>query len=174
MYGRPVKPSSWDEFFLRQVYLYAARSKDLSSKMGAIIVNPNTNTVLSGGYNGLCRKVNDLKQNRHHSPEKYFWYEHAERNAIYNAARNGIATDNQIMYTNGIPCTDCMRGIIQSGIVKLYTHLQCTSIQLKHSTKYADHFDRAYHMMAEAGVQLLQVDKTLNVSTTLSGKVWEV
>ena len=53
-------------------------------------------------------------------PAKYSWIEHAERNAIYTAARNGVGLEGSSMYLNWYPCVPCARAIIQSGIVCLY------------------------------------------------------
>jgi dCMP deaminase len=41
---------------------------------------------------------------------------HAEANAIYFAARNGIATAGAILYVTHSPCMKCAEAIIQSGI----------------------------------------------------------
>jgi len=42
---------------------------------------------------------------------------HGERNAIVNAAREGISTKGATMYMNcGIPCTPCLVEIINAGI----------------------------------------------------------
>jgi len=52
-------------------------------------------------------------------PEKYLFFEHSERNAIYNAARNGTALNNSVFYVTGFPCVDCLRGIVQVGSKKI-------------------------------------------------------
>lgn len=109
---------TWDEFFFTLVDAVAAKSKDTSSKVGCVIVGTR-NEVLSLGYNGLPRKANDSVVARLERPLKYKWFEHAERNAIYNAAANGITLLNSVLYVTFHPCTDCMRGIIQSGITKV-------------------------------------------------------
>ena len=45
---------------------------------------------------------------------------HAERNALINAARAGIATKGTIMYMDcGIPCTPCLVEIINAGIEEI-------------------------------------------------------
>lgn len=45
---------------------------------------------------------------------------HSERNAIVNAAKNGISVDNCIMYVNcNVPCFDCLKEIINSGIKEI-------------------------------------------------------
>jgi len=47
-------------------------------------------------------------------PAKYLWLEHAERNAICNAARAGTATEACTIYVEIMPCMDCARAIVQA------------------------------------------------------------
>ena len=63
--------------------------------------------------------INDDVPERQERPEKYFWFSHAERNAVYLAARVGIPVEGCTMYTNGIPCTDCAFAVIQAGITEV-------------------------------------------------------
>ena len=46
---------------------------------------------------------------RFQRPTKYMFFEHAERNAIFTAARHGIRTDGAIIYVQALPCVDCAR-----------------------------------------------------------------
>ena len=110
----------WDKFFVGMAEYASTKSKDRSTKVGAVIVGTSHN-ILSIGFNGFPRGVNDNVDARHDRPAKYMYTEHAERNAIYNAARHGIRLDGAILYLNGggLPCDDCARGIIQSGIVEV-------------------------------------------------------
>lgn len=62
-------------------------SKDRSTKVGALFLHPTEYTQLASGYNGLPRKCNDELPERHERPLKYSYFEHAERNAIYNVVR---------------------------------------------------------------------------------------
>lgn len=112
---------SWDQYFMTLAYLAAMRSKDDSTHIGAVIVGPD-NEVRSMGYNNFVRGINDYEEERYERPEKYHWFEHGERNAIYNASRVGIRTDCCKMYTQLTPCTDCARAIIQSGITEVIIH----------------------------------------------------
>ena len=95
--------------------LVAMKSKDKNTHIGAVIIGPD-NELRSTGYNGFVRGLNDDVEERQESPEKYYWMEHAEKNAIFNAARVGIPLKGCRMYTNGVPCMECARGIVQSGI----------------------------------------------------------
>jgi dCMP deaminase len=103
------------------MYLIAMKSKDEKTQNGAIIVGPD-NEIISTGYNSFPRGINDNLHERQERPEKYFWFEHAERNAIYNAARIGVSLKNCKIYVTGIPCMDCARGIVQSGINEIVIH----------------------------------------------------
>lgn len=112
----------WDRYFIGMCFYLAVKSKDRSTRLGAVIVGPN-NEVLSTGYNGFPRGVPDSVEEYHTRPTKYFVTEHAERNAIYNAARHGIKLDSSRLYVpfnpNASVCCDCARAIIQSGIVEI-------------------------------------------------------
>lgn len=106
---------NWDDYFMNMAYLVAMKSKDESTHIGAVVVGPD-NEVRSVGYNSFPRNVDDNLKERQERPEKYFWFEHAERNAIYNATLLGTSLKGCKLYTNGIPCMDCARGVVQSGI----------------------------------------------------------
>jgi len=95
-------------------------SKDRSTKVGCVLVSED-NTVLSTGWNGFPRGVKDDIDDRHDRPAKYEWTEHAERNAVFNAARYGIKIKGATAYLNWepYPCTECMRALAQSGIVRI-------------------------------------------------------
>lgn len=111
---------NWHDYFFQMAELVSEKSKDRSTKVGAVIIGPD-NEVRSVGFNGFPRGVNDDIDERHERPAKYKFTEHAERNAIFNAARAGICTKGCTMYMNftPIPCTDCTRAVIQSGIIRV-------------------------------------------------------
>lgn len=110
----------WDKYHIGFAIHACSKSKDRSTKVGAFIVGPY-NEPRSAGFNGFPRGVNDHVEGRHLRPEKYLFTEHAERNAIFNAARSGVSVDKCTMYMNfePCPCADCARAIIQSGIIRL-------------------------------------------------------
>ncbi len=137
---------NWSERFVALAEHISGWSKDRSTKIGAVIVGSNRE-VIAMGYNGFPRCVDDFPEERHERPEKYFWTEHAERNAIYNAARVGTPTQGTTMYTNWYPCSDCARGIIQSGIAAVIVNL----VNMDHP-KFREDFIRVEVMLREAGV----------------------
>jgi dCMP deaminase len=95
----------------------ATRSKDPITKVGCVVVE--NRRVLATGYNGMPRKINDDILSRYEPENKYAWFEHAERNAIYNAAYMGTALKGSTLYVTLAPCVDCARAIIQVGIARI-------------------------------------------------------
>lgn len=163
-------PPSWDELFMRHVYLIASKSKDKFTKIGSILIK--NNRIISEGYNGICSMVNDNVVERNERPEKYFWYEHSERNCIYSAARFGISTLDSVLYTNSTPCADCSRAIIQSGITEIVIHKQWKDSELQlNRDKWSESANRSVVMLQEAKVKLRIFDKFLNILVFLDGKV---
>jgi len=110
-----MKEVNWDDLFMTMVYLIAMKSKDESTHIGAVVVGPD-NEVRSMGYNSFPRGINDYIVERQEKPGKYEWFEHGEANSVNNAALVGIPLKGCKMYTNGIPCTNCARSVINSGI----------------------------------------------------------
>lgn len=111
----------WDERFLRQAEYIASWSKDTSTKVGCVITTPDRR-ILSTGYNGVPRGVDDNPKllNRHdREQDKYLFYEHAERNALYNAANIGVSVKDSTAYITMPPCADCARGLISSGVKRV-------------------------------------------------------
>jgi len=159
IFGTPFEnytPPSWDEYFIKIMYMVAEKSKDPKTKIGAVLVKDKR--IISTGYNGLCRGVNDNIGLRFVRPAKYSWFEHGERNAIYAAARHGIATEGTTMYTNGVPCIDCARAVIQAGVVKVIVHKAYEDMsasaarQKSDQSQWKGHNDVSLTMFQEAGV----------------------
>jgi dCMP deaminase len=95
-------------------------SKD-STKVGAILLAPGSHQVLSLGYNGMPRNVDESIERRWERPTKYKYVEHAERNALYNACRHGTPLQGCVAVVTMFPCCDCARALIQAGVSTLVT-----------------------------------------------------
>lgn len=102
----------------------ASKSKDQSTKVGASfksVYNGMPTHPISFGYNGMPRGLDDNHPERNERPEKYIWYEHAERNAIYNAARPML--QDKIIFLSTFPNMESARGIVSTGISEVVTDL---------------------------------------------------
>jgi dCMP deaminase len=145
----------WSEYFINIAEQVKLKSKDERTQIGAVIVGTD-NEIVSTGYNSFPRGINDDVPERQERPEKYFWFEHAERNAIYNAARIGVSTLGTTMYmTCGISCADCARAIISAGIKKV---VFCSTSVSANSVKWQESAERSNQMFKEAGIEIEYYD----------------
>jgi dCMP deaminase len=139
---------SWKEYFRGIAHQVKLKSKDRYTQIGAVVVGSD-NQIVSTGYNSFPRGIDDSLDWRQERPEKYYWFEHAERNSLYNAALIGVSTKGCTMYlTCGIPCSDCARGIINSGISKIV----CERVGGAIGNLWDEHAKRSIEMFNEAGV----------------------
>jgi dCMP deaminase len=142
----------WKEYFLNIAEQVKLKSKDKFTQIGVVIVGKD-NEILSTGFNSFPRGLNDNVNERQERPEKYFWLEHAERNAIFNAARIGVSLKDSTMYmTCGVSCSDCARAIINSGIKTIYCNTidsKSTNIELWNDAK------RSLVMFEECGIEVI-------------------
>jgi len=98
--------------------LVSSWSKDRSRKVGSVIVDQR-NIVLSLGWNGFPRGIDDNVDARHQRPVKYKFSVHAEMNAILNHQGNSLLGSS--LYATLFPCANCAQAIIQSGIKEVIT-----------------------------------------------------
>jgi dCMP deaminase len=143
---------------LKEAYEFAWKhSDDKSTKTGAVIVTPNLNQILAYGTNCFPPGV-VMSEERFLSPLKYKFIEHAERDAIYSAAKQGIKLEGSTMYMPWSPCHDCARAIIESGIEELVGH---KSMIMKTPQDWQGSIDDASEMLHEAGIRLFMYDGKL-------------
>lgn len=140
--------SKWDKRFIEMATLVASWSKDTNTKVGAVVVDKDR-IVLSMGYNGFARGVDDEIASRFDKPIKYLFTEHAERNAIFHAARHGVSLKGCSLYATMFPCADCTRAMIQAGI----TELVAPTPDVEHPT-WGQSFKVSIAMLEEAKVNI--------------------
>jgi dCMP deaminase len=133
------------------------RSKDPNTHVGSVIADSD-NVLVATGYNSLPRGLEideqELRISRENG-EKYLWIEHAERNAIYNAARRGTILKGCKVYVPWLPCADCARGIIQTGIAEVIIHQNGQEFYDLHTNgKWVEQHKRTITMFEEASVKL--------------------
>lgn len=134
----------WDAFFFAVSDTCANMSKDESTRLGAVVVGPDRE-IRATGFNSFPRGVVDTDPGRQVRPIKYYFIEHAERNAIYNAARVGVSLKGCVLYCQWEPCADCARAIIQAGISSVVVRERCPE-------RWGESVTLGGLMLAEAGV----------------------
>lgn len=144
----------WDRYYLEICKVVASRSKDPNTHVGCVIVGP-AHEIRSTGYNSFPRGIRDDVPERLARPAKYLWIEHAERNAICNAARAGTPLEGCTIYVEIMPCMDCGRAIVQAGIVEVVVSGE--RMAQYSSDYYREHFGLVETLFSEARVRVRRV-----------------
>lgn len=120
-------------------------SKDPSTQIGAIAVKDKR--LVSTGYNGFPRNIEDLDERWNNREEKYKYVVHAEMNCIYNANYHNQSLKGSTMYIVGLPvCHECAKGIIQAGVVRVVAKYKDAPLKWSKSTEITT------KMFKEAGI----------------------
>lgn len=149
--------------WLRIAYNQARNSPDLSTQNGAIIIDESAGAkyspVIGWGCNTLPNGI-EITPERLERPAKYLWTEHAERNAIYCAAKLGAACKGATMVCPWFACADCGRAIIQAGITRVVGHKKMFD---ETPERWRESIENAWTMFREAGVETILVEGSLGV-----------
>lgn len=131
--------------FMARCVEVASQSPD--DMVGCVLVDLNNN-IISEAYNDIVDGL-ECRESRCTRPHKYKWIEHAERNAIYKACREGKSLKNTTAYINRWPCVECCRALIQSGIIKVVVPQRP---DLNHP-RWGDDFRLVFQMFDESGME---------------------
>lgn len=105
----------WDTRFLDLAQVVSKYSKDPSTQVGAVIVRPDK-SILSVGYNGFPRRMEDSLELLNNREEKYSRIIHAEVNALLQAKTDVTGCT---LYTYPFMCCDrCAVQMIQAGVTE--------------------------------------------------------
>ena len=139
--------TDWNRRFLALAEHIATWSKDPSTKVGAVIVDADRR-IISTGYNGFPRDVEDLDQRLNNRDVKYEMIVHGEINAIVFANQNLQGTT---LYTwPFMPCSRCAGIVIQSGI-------RTVVAPYNDNPRWQASFELTEQMFREAGIKLVIV-----------------
>ena len=95
----------------------ASKSPNKIRQVGAVILMCDGTEPIAA-CNTFPKGIADLDW-RHEGDGRFVWMEHAERNAIFDAARHGRALAGATIASTFFPCIDCARAIVQTGIARL-------------------------------------------------------
>lgn len=148
---------------IEQCRILSKQSTCPRRRIAAMLIDPETNTIVSDGYNGpprggghlcggeLCdRDTMSIRSGTHLE----IGCHHAELNCIINAARVGNSTTGKVMIVTAEPCLMCAKAIHHAGIPEVhivsggYTGAARTGVSYlrEHGTKVISH----YHHLTEA------------------------
>lgn len=138
--------NKWDKRFLELAKHVASWSKDPSTKVGAVIVD-KSHRVISVGFNGFPRGIEDSEEFLNNKEEKYKRILHAEQNALIFAHSKELKEATLFVYPLP-PCNRCALDIIQYGISRV------VSYEIDDSSKWKDSIELTKQLFKEAGVEL--------------------
>ncbi len=146
----PARPG-WDTYFMEIAGIVSKRSTCIRRQVGAVIVKDRR--ILATGYNGApnglkhCAELGCVRQEKNVAPgERHELCRglHAEQNAIIQAAYHGVSINKAVLYSTHLPCSICVKMIINAGIAQVF-----------YLEGYPD--DLAAHLIAESGIIVKQV-----------------
>ena len=115
---------SFEDLFVETTKLVAKRSSCVKAQQAALLIKDNR--IISFGYNGPpAGTLNCLEDGGEEicgkdSNGSCFLGVHAEQNAIGYASRNGIDTEECIIYCTMSPCISCAKLVVAAGIKEFY------------------------------------------------------
>ncbi len=115
-------------------------------RVGALLVAADGTEIAA--CNTFPAGVRDLEE-RHKGDGRFVWMEHAERRAIFEAARRGVATAGAHLTTTFFPCIDCARAIVDAGVACLDAPAPDFDDPV-----WGASFGRSQTILAEGGVEI--------------------
>lgn len=105
---------TWDQYFMSFALIASKRSTCDRLNVGCVLVV--NNRIISTGYNGFLKGCP-------HRSKVIDGHEqltiHAEQNAICDASQRGVSINNAIAYVSHLPCINCFKLLIASGIKEI-------------------------------------------------------
>lgn len=116
------------------------------------------------GANQFGRGIDPTDPANHEKPRKYGRIVHAERAAIFSAAKRGMRLDGAVMVALWAPCGGCAQAIVESGIRRLYAHgerMDATPERWKAEVEFGLEICRL------GGVEVIRVEGPVDAGVTI-------
>ena len=153
----------WDRFYLGLAKFWSTKSKDPSTKVGAVLVNWDHQQEFCG-YNGFAKGVLDLPERLELRDLKYKYIVHAEVNAITKALRCNMAKGSTLYVYPAfmLPpiCHDCAKFAVQAGIKEVVGYNpDYSNARWK---RWEESIGISQTMFTEAGITWRGLDECIN------------
>ena len=161
----------WMASALRDAYEVASKSPDPSTQCGALIGQERRTQITLNGedvfitiFDIQAMACNTFTSGVEATPErlvrplKYDFVEHAERGAVYDAARKGVRCAGLTMVAPWAACTECARSLVASGISRLVRHKQASD---RSPERWIDSIKQADEILDAGGVEIVDYDGSL-------------
>lgn len=142
----------------------ATQSHDNRTQNGAVLAARN---AVVWAANRFPKGVEQVLE----TPQKYAAMEHAERAAIYAAAKCGWKTNGATMYALWFACPDCARAIINAGVAEVIGHI---APRQQTPDRWMEQVLAGEKMLRDAGVAMRWLAEPLGVSILFDGRRMEL
>lgn len=140
------KYDKWDLRFLDLAKFVSSWSKDPSTQVGAVIVDPYKR-IVSLGYNGFPMGISDDDNRLSDRDTKYKMIVHGEMNAILFA--NTSLKECSLYTFPFMPCPRCASMIIQTGIKRVVSYKNI-------SDRWEDEFKVSRNLFIESNIEYVE------------------
>jgi len=145
----PLYTSRLQEWALGMARHTAKLSKDPSTQVGAVIFDDKRRLV-SAGYNGFARGVDDKPTRLENRSVKYRLTLHAEKNAIMFAT---APLDGCTLVVTHPCCAQCAALVVQSGV----KHVMWPKPAVEFRQRWQEDVDLSMLQFEEAGVEVTEL-----------------
>lgn len=150
---------------LQQLAHFSWLADDTRTQNAAVVVDPVTHFRYGIALNSVAYHTED-EDERVKTGLKATYVEHAERAAIYRAAKAGLSCDRCEMHVLWAACPDCARAIISSGITAVHT---CAATYSATPDRWRLTVRRGLAMLEEAGVDVV-FHRNIGVTILFNGE----
>lgn len=147
--SNPIDTPRLQEWAIGMAEHVAKLSKDPSTKVGAVIFDPKRR-IVSAGYNGFARGVEDTAERLENRDVKYRLVLHAEKNAILFAT---APLEGCTIVVTHPCCAQCAAQVIQAGIKTVVWPIPDEAFAMR----WKDDLALTMAQFREAGVEVVQV-----------------
>lgn len=140
--------TKWDLRFLELAKFVSTWSKDPSTKVGSVIVDPDKR-IQSIGFNGFPKGIDDSLEKYENKEYKYQIVKHAEENALNFAPRN--LKGSSIYIYPFLSCPSCTGNIIQRGIKRVVTYQLDTK-------EWREYHNISLDLYKQAGIEVISYE----------------
>ena len=147
-------------------YTEARKSPDPSTQVGALLRVGNTDVL---AHNHIAHGFVHDEMNLY--GEKSILIEHAERSAIFQAARAGVSSTGATLFAPWASCVECARAITTAGVTTLVRHEEA---MMRTPERWQPSIDIADQVLRSGGVEIIEWSGTVGAQPIrFNGMAWK-
>ena len=142
----------WDLFQLRLAKQYSTMSKDVSTKVGAVLCDKDSKFVFGLGYNGFPERIEDSENHLNDREFKLRNTCHAEINALNQVHSDLLSYATTLVVYPFLPCLGCARHILKyprRNMIKRVVTLDYVP------ERWSNDFKKSRRILEDAGIEVV-------------------